>query len=186
MEPLHFIDATTQTHYEAMSLLHALGWRTTYADTLPPEFMAQEITDHRWVDYFRENFATKGHRGLLLYAGNCPVACICYGPARTDSGKQGGEVCPLDCTGLEGWGEIISFYSHPEETGKGYGSLLLAEALSRLQAAGHPGALLYVLRENLDARRFYQRHGFAPDGTELALPFPPDRLCVDLRYRKRF
>lgn len=186
MQTLRFIDATTQEHYAAMSLLHALGWRTTYADSVPPEFMAREITDHRWVDYFRENFTTKGHRGLLLYRGETPVACISYGPVRMDSGKQGGEVCPLDCTGLDGWGEIVSFYNHPEETGKGYGSLLLTEVLDRMRAEGRPGVVLYVLRENLDARRFYERHGFAPDGTEIALPFPPDRICVDLRYLKKF
>ena len=29
MEQLHFVDACTDEHFRAMSLIHALGWRDT-------------------------------------------------------------------------------------------------------------------------------------------------------------
>ena len=83
-----------------------------------------------------------------------------------------------------GWGEIISFYTHPAERGRGYGGLLFEEALRRLKADGHDSAFVFVLRENGKARRFYAAHGFAWDGTHADIPFPPDAVCVDLRYTK--
>lgn len=62
--------------------------------------------------------------------------------------------------------------------------MLFDEALRRLKAAGHERAFVFVLRENEGARRFYAAHGFAWDGTHADIPFPPDGLCVDLRYVK--
>ena len=83
-----------------------------------------------------------------------------------------------------GWGEIISFYTDPACTGRGYGSVLMEEALRRLRADDYLNCYVFVLRENEGARRFYARHGFAWDGTEEHIPFPHDMTCVDLRYTK--
>ena len=84
-----------------------------------------------------------------------------------------------------GWGEIISFYTDPACTGRGYGSVLMEEALRRLRADGYLNCYVFVLRETEGARRFYARHGFAWDGTEEHIPFPHDMTCVDLRYTKQ-
>ena len=49
MSRLHFEEARTEEQFAALSLIHALGWRTTYAGAIPADFMAREITDDRWV-----------------------------------------------------------------------------------------------------------------------------------------
>lgn len=184
MEPVRFVDASTQEHFAAMSLIHALGWRKTYPDAVPAEFMAKEITDDRWIEIFRQNYLTGRAHSMLMYAGDTPVCCATYGPARTEAGLQAGSVCQFNNTGYEGWGEVISFYAHPDHTGKGYGSVLMEEVLRRLRAEGFPSCYVYVLRENQGARRFYARHGFAWDGTWEDIPFPPDTICTDLRYTR--
>lgn len=171
-ENLTFVDACKPEHFEAMSLIHALGWRDTYVGYVPDEYMAREITDDRWVKYFHEDYEAGRCHGLLLYRDNRPVGCINYGPAR---GQE-----PVD----GGWGEIVSFYAHPDERGRGYGGLLMEEAVRRLGALGFRQVYVYVLRENEKARRFYTAHGFAWDGTHIDIPFPPDAVCVDLRYTR--
>lgn len=183
-DELRIVEAAEDAHFEAMSLIHALGWRDTYADAIPADFMASEITDRRWVDTFRANHAERIYQGLLLYRGDMPVSCINFGPARV-SNYNPGLICTFDNAGYEGWGEITSFYTHPNERGKGYGRLLMDEALRRLKAAGHPAAFVFVLRENEKARRFYASCGFAWDGTHADIPFPHDTVCVDLRYCKQ-
>ena len=182
-ENLHFVDATIEDHFRAMSLIHALGWRDTYVGYVPDDYLAREITDERWVPFFREDYATGRCRGLLLYRDQTPVACVNYGPARTKN-LNAGQPSSFPNDAYQGWGEIISFYTHPAERGKGYGGLLFEEAVNRLKAAGHQNAFVFVLRENEKARRFYARHGFAWDGTHADIPFPPDAVCVDLRYVK--
>ncbi len=181
MEGLRIVPACTEEHFRAMSLIHALGWRDTYRGYVPDEYMRREITDERWVPVFRENHAQGVYHGLLLYRGGVPVSCINYGPARVMDYKPG-EICVFDNSAYAGWGEVTSFYTHPAERGRGYGGLLFEEALDRLRTSGFQKAFVFVLRENEKARRFYAAHGFAWDGTTARIPFPPDGLCVDLRY----
>ena len=183
MSNLRFVDACQPEHFEAMSLIHALGWRDTYVGYVPADYMAREITDDRWVNFFREDYSTGRCHGLLLYRDSTPVACINYGPARTEN-YNAGSVCTFDSAGYEGWGEIISFYTHPRERGKGYGGLLFEEALRRLRDEGFQKVFVFVLKENEKARGFYAAHGFAWDGTHADIPFPPDAVCVDLRYTR--
>lgn len=185
MSRLYFVDAVMPDHFTVMSKIHAEGWRTTYADAVPADFMANVITDDHWVAHFQEDQYTGRCNGILLYSGNTPVACATYGPARVGGAWQGGAVCNFSSDGYEGWGEIISFYTAPPEKGKGYGGILMQEVLRRLTAAGFPQCYVFVLRENTGARRFYERHGFLWNGTQEAIPFPPDTVCVDLRYIKR-
>ena len=45
MKELRWIDACEERHFRDMSLLHALGWRAAYRDSIPADYMAREITD---------------------------------------------------------------------------------------------------------------------------------------------
>lgn len=183
MEDFHIVEAVADEHFRAMSLIHALGWRDTYVDAVPVDYMAREITDDRWVEVFRQNYLTQnGVHGLLLFRGDTPVSCINYCRARV-SNYNVGDICTFDNTAYADWGEIASFYTHPDERGKGYGGILFEEALRRLKADGFQNAFVFVLRENEKARRFYAAHGFVWDGTSTEIPFPP-KVCVDLRYVK--
>lgn len=182
---LTFVDACTQSHFHAMSLIHALGWRDTYRGHVPDDYLDREVTDTRWVPYFQEDYETGRCHGLLLYQGDTPVSCITYGPARVGPSPRQSSLVQFDSRGYEGWGEIVSFYTHPQHRGQGYGGLLFERAVQCLRELGHRDAFVFVLRENLAARRFYTRHGFAWDGTHADIPFPPDTMCVDLRYTKR-
>ena len=67
-EELRIVDACTEEHFRAMSLIHALGWRDTYEDALPAEWMAEHVTDERWVNTFRQ-YAEEG----------VTTACCCTG-----------------------------------------------------------------------------------------------------------
>lgn len=180
-QKLRFVEACTDEHFRAMSLIHALGWRDTYVDAVPAEWIAQNITDDRWIPLFRQDYEEKRCKGLLLYRDETPVACINYGPARTEN-YNAGQASTFPNEDYKGWGELISFYTHPEERGKGYGGLLIEEAVRRLYEGGFDQIFVFVLRENEKARRFYARHGFSWDGTHADIPFPPDTICVDLRY----
>ena len=141
MEQLHFVEACTDEHFQAMSLIHALGWRDTYVNAVPADYMASEITDERWVEVFRTNYETQnGVHGLLLYRGNAPVSCLNYCKARTMNYNPGG-ICTFDNAAYADWGEIASFYTHPGQRGRGYGGLLMEEALRRLKADGFQNAL---------------------------------------------
>lgn len=181
MPDLQLVPACTMEHFCHMSLIHALGWRTTYRDAVPADYMRDVITDDRWVDFFREDYESSRCHGLLLYSDCKPVSCCNYGPVRTGPSPRQSEELVLD-TSYAGWSELISFYTHPEEKGKGYGSFLMEAALKRLRDAGYLQCLVLVLRENAEGRGFYAKHGFHWDGTHVDVPFPQGAVCMDLRY----
>lgn len=185
MEQIHFADARSETHFRDMSLLHALGWRAAYRDSVPADYMTREITDGRWVPVFRQNYEEGVYHGLLLYSGDTPLCCATFGPARVDQ-SAGDTVCKFSSPDLAAWGELVSLYARPGCWGQGYGSIVIEEVLRRLQTAGYPGCFLYVLRENDRARCFYEKHGFVWDGHSLKVALTPNAVLTDLRYCKEF
>lgn len=185
MKKYQLVDACQERHFRDMSLLHALGWRAAYRDSIPADYMTREITDGRWVPVFRQNYEEGVYHGLLLYNEDLPLCCATYGPARVDQ-SAGDTVCNFSSPDLATWGELISLYGHPDHWELGYGSIVMEEILRRLQTAGYPGCFLYVLQENARARRFYEKHGFAWDGHSLEVALPPNAVLTDLRYCKEF
>lgn len=80
----------------------------------------------------------------------------------------------------EGW--VDGLYVVPEGWGSGLAGRLHDEALRLLAADGATSARLWVLKDNARARRFYERRGWRPDGSERVVPFPPHPL--DIGYTK--
>jgi len=183
MEAVKLIDACTEAHFRDMSLLHALGWRAAYRDSIPAGYLAREITDDRWTSVFRKNYEEGVYHGLLLYSGERPLCCATYGPARVDA-SAGDTICSFSSPDLARWGELVSLYGHPDHWGRGYGSIVMREVLHRMKRASYPGCFLYVLRENDRARRFYEKHGFSWDRHSLEITLTPDTVLTDLRYCK--
>ena len=78
--------------------------------------------------------------------------------------------------------ELYALYVRPAWWSTGTGRALMDRALARSVAAGYSSVMLWVLRDNRRARRFYERAGFAPDGATNVLTGLGDVL--ELRYRQ--
>jgi GNAT superfamily N-acetyltransferase len=70
--------------------------------------------------------------------------------------------------------ELAALYVLPAYWGHGIGARLL-------EAAGGV-SVLWVLEGNTNARRFYEQHGWQPDGARRTNPHAPD--VAELRYRR--
>jgi L-amino acid N-acyltransferase YncA len=79
----------------------------------------------------------------------------------------------------EAYAELYAIYVDPAHLGGGIGRALLAAAAERCPAGAR--LLLWVLKGNAPARRFYERAGFRADGAEE--PFEADGVPVpEVRY----
>ena len=66
----------------------------------------------------------------------------------------------------EDTGELHCLFVVPEFMGQRIGARLLARATELLREDGYRQAMLWVFSRNLQARRFYERHGWRTDGIE--------------------
>lgn len=62
------------------------------------------------------------------------------------------------------WQEIMSLYVHPEYKDIKYGGTLLHDLIDILTHKGHVSTFVWVLEEDYDARDFYEKQCFVPNG----------------------
>ena len=126
--------------------VHVESWRTTYPGIVPDEVLAGlDVADRetRWrgiLDSAGDDFTyvAEIQEGVILgFAGG--------GPERSGD--------PLYR------GELYAMYLLPEHQLRGIGRQLTAAVASRLLAEGMRSMLIWVLTENMAARRFYEALG---------------------------
>lgn len=133
----------------AISKIHALSWKTAYKGIVPQKYLDELKVDF-WVTPFQKWIANGTLVADILFVDSIPIGCIAYGKSRDDQ--------------LPEWGEIVSIYIHPEHCRKGYGGMLLRHALKQMNADSYKSCYLWVLSENINARRFYEESGFSHNG----------------------
>jgi ribosomal protein S18 acetylase RimI-like enzyme len=134
-----------------IATVHVSSWRAIYRGHMP-----QEVLDSLSVEQ-----RARGWRSLLalpqletFVAESEHVTGFCnLGPSRDRD-------APPDT------GEITAIYVDPDSWRQGLGRELLAAAIARAQERGFNSLTLWVLRENEQARSFYQALGFRADGCE--------------------
>ena len=158
MESLHFVDACTSEHFSPCPAF--TRWAGGPLSGCGAGGVYGPGNHGRSLGAFPSATITNraGH-GLLLYNGNTSVVCCNYGPARA-GGRR-----------LFRLGRNHFLLRPSGGKGRGYGGLLMEEALRRLRISGFSRCYVLVLRENENARRFYSDHGFAWDGTQVEIPF---------------
>ncbi|MGC0328648.1 ribosomal protein S18 acetylase RimI-like enzyme [Streptomyces sp. SAI-170] len=149
------------------------GWQRAYRGLMPQSHLdGLSVTED--AARHRTRFAAADGSALDLVAERAGevVGWACHGPYRD------GEVRTADA-------ELYAIYVDPAHYGDGIGGALLGESVRRCTAAGHPRMLLWVLKDNTRARRFYERAGFRADGTEepyevAGVPVPEVRYVREL------
>ncbi|MGA5420118.1 GNAT family N-acetyltransferase [Streptomyces lavendulocolor] len=138
---------------EAVAEVRVRGWRFAY-DGLIPAWYLRAMTVEADAATRRKHFARDGarHTHLVAERAGSVVGWACHGPNRDGSAT--------------GDGELYALYARPDQLSTGVGRALMDETAARATAEGYPALRLWVLRDNVRARRFYERAGFVPDGAE--------------------
>ncbi|WP_432118336.1 N-acetyltransferase family protein [Streptomyces sp. bgisy032] len=162
----------TPADCDRVAEIRVRGWQHAYRGLIPQSYLdglsVAADAERRRASLTR---ADGGVVNLVAEdAGGEVVGWACHGPYRD------GEVLSAD-------GELYALYVHPDHVGRGAGRALLAESVTRCAAAGHGRLLLWVLKENVRARRFYERAGLRPDGAQE--PFEVEGVAVpEVRYAR--
>ncbi len=129
----------------AISRIYEEGWRYAYRGIVPQDYL-DSIPEGCWASCLDQ----EGIGSLVVEEDGNLVGTSSYSRSRWEQ--------------FEGAGEIISIYFLPEYVGRGYGRLLLEAVVRELKKLGYQEIFLWVLEENLHARKFYEKCGFISSG----------------------
>jgi len=135
----------------ALGEIHALSWQAAYRGIIPDEVL-DGITTGKCQARFEKAIGEGIEENAIAFCGGQAAGFICIGKSRdADADSTCGEV----------WG----IYLRPDFWRRGIGSLLMCWGLAELKKRGCLQATLWVLEDNHSARAFYDKMGFAFDGT---------------------
>lgn len=146
--PIAQIRIATPADAYALAVMHVTSWRETYQGLLPDNMLASLSVESRAVAWTKIMGEPATERSTVIYLAEYSAAivgfCSC-GAQRTETLKRKG----FD-------GEVSAVYVLREFQKRMIGTQLLTTTSSDLIRRGFKGAALWVLRDNLTARRFYE------------------------------
>jgi ribosomal protein S18 acetylase RimI-like enzyme len=138
-----------------LAYVHTESFRSAYEGVIPDDFLNLFTVENR-EKYYRKSLSEGQATTALIFVDHQAMGCMVIGNCRDDD---------LD----ETYGEIWAIYLLKEYWGKGFGKRLISWGMDRLQESGYANVCLWVLKENTNARRFYEHAGFSFDGTEKSI-----------------
>jgi GNAT superfamily N-acetyltransferase len=167
------IRRATEEDAEGIALVQVDGWRWAYHGLVSRRILdAMDVAERTaaWTELVAGRRGPADARDLVAVEDGAVHGFACHGPAREYLGPAGGATA-----------ELYALYVTPGRAGTGLGRALMAAAVEEMRDAGHRSAVLWVLRGNARARRFYERAGWAPDGAERT---EDDLGIPSVRYRR--
>ncbi|WP_444963100.1 GNAT family N-acetyltransferase [Nocardiopsis sp. M1B1] len=160
----------------AVADVEVRSWRAAYPGIVPQDYLdAMDAAERgaRWSDWIAG--AARPGAGLLLAEDDAvAVAFACFAPVEEAAGGTAGPC------------EVEAFFSVPEVWGSGVNRRLIADVHRAVAGAGYTEAVLWVLRDNPRARRFYAAHGWEADGAVTEEGPLNGAVLPRLRYRRGF
>ncbi|MET7833511.1 GNAT family N-acetyltransferase [Micromonospora sediminicola] len=161
--------SATEADLMAVGALHQRSRVAAYSSILPPEALAEptpEAMGRYWVE--RLTWEGADHRMTVAERDGRLVGFSYLGP--DDEGDPS--------TGL-----LNAIHLEPDERGRGTGRTLMVDALDAMRDRSWTRAVLWVLRDNASARRFYERGGWRATGASRVDRIGP-ALVDQVRYAR--
>jgi len=128
----------------AIARVHVASWRSTYGGLLPDDFL-DSLHEARYEDRWRRSLADETTRVYVAEDGHEVVAFASCGRERA---------------GEDGYtGELYAIYVLREMQGRGHGKSLVRAVSAGLREMDLHDMIVWVLRDNAPARKFYERLG---------------------------
>ena len=142
-----------------------------------------------WQDAYEHVFGAERLAGVTVEQRLPMWRQILHDPEQTalvvedDAGRIVGWCTVAPSRDADADGELWGIYVLADAWGSGAGTALMAAGVDALRKSGHREVILWVLEDNPRARRFYEREGWALDGSRkkdefLGVP------VTEVRYRR--
>ena len=149
--PVSIVPMTSAEEATGKAYVHCTAWKEAYRGLLNQSFLdakTLELSEGMALTAFRAGFST-----LLAKDDDEVIGFADYGPCRDED--------------MQDAGEVYAIYLLSNYYGQGVGTRLMSSALQGM--SGCDKVVVWVLRGNERAIRFYERFGFRFDGKSKTL-----------------
>jgi ribosomal protein S18 acetylase RimI-like enzyme len=129
----------------AIARVHVSSWRATYTDLLPADFL-ESLTEAGYTDRWRRFIAERSNLAFVVEDDSGDVVGFASG-GRDRAGEASYK------------GELYAIYLLESAQRRGYGRELVRAIAGGLRDMGLDDMIVWVLRDNVTARDFYERLG---------------------------
>lgn len=128
----------------AIARVHVASWRSTYRDLLPDAFLAS-LTEPGYTDRWKRVLAEGSSR---VYVVQEPEEVVGFASGGRERAGESGYA-----------GELYAIYVMDGYQRRGHGRELVRAVVGGLREMGLEDMIIWVLKDNLAARQFYERLG---------------------------
>jgi GNAT superfamily N-acetyltransferase len=151
----------------ALAGVNVRSWQAAYRGLMPDAYLDALVIEDRAARW--RQILSDGPHGVAV----CEVQGRIVGFASIGLAR--------DADASADTGELMAFYLDPEVWRRGFGRRLMAWVLDGARDRRWPRMTLWVLRDNLPARRFYEAAGFGAEGATRERSFGGSTV-VEVRY----
>ncbi|MDR1159402.1 MAG: GNAT family N-acetyltransferase [Syntrophomonadaceae bacterium] len=149
-----------------MGFIHSKSWQAAYRGIIPDNVVDDFLPEKR-AAIFQKVITTNPEEYYLFKVDDIPAG---IGSLYKNYEEN------MD----ETEGEIYSIYFHPDFWGTLATHKAVEFCLDRLKELGFKRIVIWVLQDNIRARKFYEKHGFTLDGAQQILEI--GKPLVEVRY----
>lgn len=156
----------------AIAVTHVRSWQKIYRGIIP-DFILDNLSikarEQLWHNLINQNtniMVIEENKALVGFASICAARDADLDPKK--------------------YGEISAIYLHPDVWQRGLGKKLCDAALMQLAKEGFLKVIVWVLKENFQARRFYEAIGFMWTGYSKEERTTQDFILNEIRFVKNF
>jgi len=166
------IRRATGADVDAITAVHVASWQTAYRGLFSDDYLDSLAPEQRRPMWARVLASDASPVTVWVAERDGVVVGFCsHGPLQGEEPRETAD-------------ELHTLYLRPGAERQGIGTSLLQQAEDDMAARGQTEATLWVLRDNMTARRFYEARGWMLTATEKhgELWGTPR---VEVQYRKR-
>ncbi len=155
---------------EQIAICHVASWQKIYRGHIPDtvlDALSIKEREKKW-----HHLLDKNVKVLVIERDNNIIGFASLCPSRDKDTDA--KIC----------GEISAMYLHPETWHQGLGKKLCTAAILELEKMGFSEVIVWVLKENDQARKFYEAMGFNETSHSKLEPYNQDISLNEVRYRR--
>ena len=143
--------------------IHVDAWRVAYRGVIDDGYLDSSLLEDQRTTMWNA-WGWSERPGQQVLVGEVDGRVVGFGFVGPERAEPEGT--------FTGHGEVYAFYFHPDAWGSGAATPMMHRCHDHLRSEGFSHAVLWVLRDNPRARRFYEKMGWSTNGKESSFTGP--------------